>query len=199
MSRFEDILADVSKQSGIPVSALLNPKARKTVTVRWKAFLCWRARKETEFSYPEIARRSNCRDHSTVLFRVRKFEKALIRDEEWAVAMHATVIPRTPRKEIAALRSQKPRDIVEAVCIKHDVPLKDIKSYRISPHIVRARREAIFRLREIGMKQADIARLLNRTSEGISKAITAEKNMPNGLWNTENICGLAKPDQTQVV
>jgi chromosomal replication initiator protein len=67
-----DIIAEVADQYGVTPAQILSPGRKAQVT---KARRCamWRARQETNSSYLKLARIFN-RDHSTVIYNVRKHD-----------------------------------------------------------------------------------------------------------------------------
>uniref|UniRef100_A0A6H1ZWK1 Putative DNA replication initiation protein n=1 Tax=viral metagenome TaxID=1070528 RepID=A0A6H1ZWK1_9ZZZZ len=72
--RIEKIKKEVAKKWGYLVSDLEGPgRGKMLVYARHEAM--YRVRKELPFSYPEIAHFFGRRDHTTIIYAVRTFEK----------------------------------------------------------------------------------------------------------------------------
>lgn len=88
------IINQVAKKHGVTVADIRSPRRdKKTVRARHEA--AYRMRHETEMSLPMIGKAIGDRDHTTVLFSVRKFEASL-KGEVYYKVPPSPKVPRDP-------------------------------------------------------------------------------------------------------
>lgn len=74
MITMKDIVREVAERHGLQPDDITGPsRVRSIAWPRQEAM--WEARQRTKMSYPAIGRRLGGRDHATVIYGVREYEK----------------------------------------------------------------------------------------------------------------------------
>jgi hypothetical protein len=75
------IASEVAMRHGVTLDAMRGPRrAKRLVWARHEAF--WRIYRTERFSFPQIGRFFGDRDHSTVIYGVRRFEERLALEQK---------------------------------------------------------------------------------------------------------------------
>ena len=71
---YKRILREVAEKHGVTVNDILSPR-RSNPIVHARQEAAWRMKTETAFSYPEIGRRMGGKDHTTIMWAVKRYEE----------------------------------------------------------------------------------------------------------------------------
>lgn len=74
--RWREITREVCATHGVTFIDLCSPRRDKK-TSEARAEACWRMRHETTLSLPQIGKRLGGRDHTTIIYNIRRFEAKL--------------------------------------------------------------------------------------------------------------------------